>query len=108
MRMRLRAVIGIDPVLQFGSGEQASRFDDGALTVDPFGFNRVEPGALGWQRAGQDTNPLPGMLDRAVMGAQPGADGGTDMPGGVIPDHEQRLAASSSGLLRTPGQELDG
>ena len=39
MVMALTAKVGVDPIFQFGRGEQPSRLDHGSLAMDPFRFN---------------------------------------------------------------------
>ncbi len=88
--------------------EQAGRLDTGALAVHPLGLNRVEPGTLDGQIARQDAHPLAPSLHGAVMRSDPGADGLTDVPGGVVPDQRPHGNAQRRQLGAAPVQELDG
>ncbi len=91
----------------FGS-KQAIRFDDMAFAVHPFGLNGVEPGALRWQEKWQDMDTFPRLLDLLVVLANPGANGLTLMPGGVIPNQEPVRLPLLEQTLATPIQELGG
>src|SRR5260370_10686164 len=86
VRFMRAAMIGAHAVGHLLSAEQAGRLDDGALGMDPLGFDRVEPRTLDGQIARQDAHALSLLLHRAGMRADPGADRLTYVPGGVVPD----------------------
>ena len=83
-------------------------FDDAAFAVDPGGFDGVEPGALDRQVAGDDPDAVAALLDLAVVVADPVAHLVADVPGGVVPDQEQRLLAVGVELAAAPVQVVDG
>jgi hypothetical protein len=82
MRFIRTTKVGTDPLRQLTSRKQAIKFHDVALGMDPFGFNRVEPRALGRQQKGQDTDAFALLLDLSVVSTNPGAHGLALMPGG--------------------------
>ena len=82
--------------------EQAVGLDDAALAVDPLGLDRVEPGALDRQVAGDDAHAAARRcLTCAVVVADPGAHRLADVPGGVVPDQQQRRLARGRQLARS-------
>src|SRR2546429_1784694 len=108
MRLIGSTIISADTLGQLFSSKQAIGLDDVALAVDPFGLNRVEPGALRRQQEGQDTHACAGLLDLVIVLANPGANGLTLMPGGVIPDQKPVGFALLEQPLAAPVQELRG
>ncbi len=108
MRLIRSSIISTDTLGQLFSGKQAIGLDDVPLAVDPFGLNRVEPGALRRQQEGQDTHACARLLDLLIVLANPGANGLTLMPGGVIPDQEPVGFALLEQPLAAPVQELRG
>ena len=76
--------------------------------MEPHGLDGVEPGALDRQVAVDDADASARLLDLLVVGADPGADLGADVPGGVVPDQQQRGLSRSLQLRAAPGQELGG
>ncbi len=50
MRFVCIAVIAADAVSHHLGAEQARRFDNRALAIDPLGLNRVQPGTLDWRQ----------------------------------------------------------
>ena len=101
-------VIGVHAVGHLLGAEQACRLNDGALAMDPFRLNRVEPGALDWQTTHQETHAEALPLDGAVVRANPGTYRVTDMPGGVVPDQDPDRNAQGRQLTAAPGQKLRG
>jgi hypothetical protein len=99
---------GADAVGQLVRAEQAVRLDDPAPAVDPVGLDRVQPGALGGQEAGDDADAAAGRLDLAVVPADPAADLPAEVPGGILPDREQRRLAEPGQPRAAPVQELRG
>lgn len=97
---------GADAIRQFVSREETGRFDHPTLPVDPLGLDRIEPGALGRQWAGNDANSLAAQFDLSIVGADPRPDFPTEMPGGVVPHQQPRFLALRREFLGAPGQEL--
>src|SRR3954468_1416924 len=97
-----------DTVCEFVRGEQGVGFDDTPLAVDPGRLDGVEPGALTRQIAGDEADALPALLDLAVVVVDPVADLLADVPGGIVPDHEERLLAGGLELAAAPAQVVDG
>src|SRR5213080_447265 len=67
MRFAVAAKGGADALLQFRGGQQPCRLGDPLLPSQPLGLDRIEPGALGGQVAGEQTDTLPRLLDLAVV-----------------------------------------
>jgi hypothetical protein len=59
--------VSTDPFSQLVSRKQPIRLDHIAFSVDPFGLNRVEPGALRRQQERQDTHAFARLLDLLVV-----------------------------------------
>jgi hypothetical protein len=78
---------GVGVLGSFAAGERAVGRDGAALAVDPLGLDRVEPGSLNRQAAGDDADAPTDPFDAPVVGAQPRAYRAADMPRGVAP-HE--------------------
>ena len=74
---------------EFVSWQGAIRLNDPSLSVHPFRFDRVQPGALHRQKANQDTDTSVAAFDLAVMLPDPIAYHLTGMPRGIIPYHDQ-------------------
>src|SRR5215211_223152 len=97
------AAVGIgDAIGELVDGEQAVGFEDAAFAVHPGRFDGVEPGALDGQVAGDDPDAVAALLDLAVVVTGPVADLLADVPGGVVPEQEQRLLASRLELAAAP------
>src|SRR2546430_9272510 len=101
------AVDRADALDDFSGGQEARGFEPLTLAMQPFGFNRVEPGTLGRQVADDQADAVTRLLDRAVVLAHPGAHDLAVVPGGVIPDQQHRLLAALLGARRAPEQEVD-
>ena len=97
-----------DAVGAFLDGEQAVGFEDAAFAVDPGGLDGVEPWTLDWQVAGDDADAVTRLLDLAVVVSDPVTDEVADVPGGVVPDQEQRLLAVGVELAAAPVEVVDG
>src|SRR5258707_6282849 len=97
---------GVDAVDELVGGQQASGLNDAALAMHPFGLDRIEPRTLDRQVAVDDADAAPAPLDAPVVSADPGADGVADVPGGVVPDQQQRLLANRLEPGAAPGQVL--
>ena len=102
------AKMGTDTVGHFLGGEQACGLDDVALAVHPVRLNAIEPGTLAGQVEGDDTHALALLPDRSVLCPNPGAHRFADVPGGVIPNHDQDRLAQHGQLRTAPGQVLGG
>src|SRR5258708_9268534 len=98
---------GTDPLRQVASGQHPVVLDDVALGMHPFGFDGIEPGALRRQQERQDPHALARLFDLLIVLAQPGPNGLTLMPGGVIPDQEPVGLALFEQAFTAPLQELD-
>src|SRR5579864_9168 len=97
-----------DALLDLMGAEQAGGFHDLAFAVDPARLHRVEPGTLRGQITGEDTHTVPRLLDLLVVVPDPAAHRLTDVPGGIVPHHEQRALVPCGQGFTTPGQELRG
>src|SRR5260370_16752707 len=103
-------MIGAHAVGYLLSAEQARGLDHGALSMHPLGLNRVEPGTLDRQVAGQNADAMALLLDLPIVRPDPGAYSFTDVPGGVVPDqppppppHPPQFGAPPlQELIRTP------
>src|SRR5436190_22324596 len=76
---------GADSLGQFARGEQAVGLDHLAFAMHPFGFDRVEPGALDGQGAGHDAHARARVADLPVVSFDPAAHLVAGMPGGIVP-----------------------
>src|SRR5512147_1146415 len=88
----LAVEVSVDMADEFGFTQEASRFDDRALGMNPARFDPIQPGALNRQLTDHDphtTDPL-GM---AVMRPNPTADFLAEMPTGIVPHQQQSLLA---------------
>ncbi len=106
MKLVLTAEDGTDPIGEFLGAEQAVGLDHFALGVDPARLDRVEPGTLDRQVAGDDPNALPLPLDSSVVLVNPGPDLAADVPGGVVPGHQERGLAKGFEPTADPVEEL--
>src|SRR6516164_9162923 len=102
----MTAEVGTDARFQLGSGEQARWLDDGPFAMDPLRFNRVEPGGLDRQLAGEDADAASLLLDLVVVRPDPALDRPADVPGGVVPDEKQGTRPAWLQTVTTVGQEL--
>ncbi len=66
MRLMGAVEVGADPVSDLLGAEQSGGLHDGALAVDPFGLNWIEPRTLDRQEAGQNAQPTPVCLTRRL------------------------------------------
>ena len=97
---------GADALDQLGGRQQPRRLGHAALAVPPLGLDGVEPRALDRQVAAHDPHPGAGVLDPAVVLLDPGADFLADVPGGVVPDQQQRRLARRPQPGAAPGEIL--
>src|SRR5918995_4128296 len=108
MRLMDTAEGPTNPVGELISTEQPLGLNYLAFAMNPLGFYRVEPRALG----GQQTRHYPhsgfasAVFDLAVVGGNPLPDLVALMPGGVVPDKKQGLLAPPLELLTAPREKL--
>lgn len=76
--------------------------------MHPFGLDRIEPGALGWQQARENAHAFATLLDLLVVCVKPGTDQLTAVPGSVVPDEHEHSLARLVQLVAAPVQELRG
>src|SRR5574341_1955115 len=98
---------GTHALHRFVSGQGAVGFGDAALAVRPLGFNRIEPRAFDGQRADQEPNPFPRVLDELVMLTYQLTNRFAEMPRGIVPNDDQHRFAQRLSFDPTPFQELD-
>src|SRR2546421_11327169 len=85
--------VSTDPLGKLLGRKQAVGFDHLALAMNPFGFNGVEPGALGGQQERQNAYAFSLLLNLLVVLTDPGPYSQTFVPGSVIPNEQPgRLA----------------
>ena len=102
----MEAAVGVADAISELADRQAIGFADTPFAVDPFGLDGVEPGALG-QVAGEDAD-TGGLLDLAVVVADPGPHLVADVPGGVVPDQEEGRLPVCLELAAAPVEIVDG
>src|SRR3954466_13111126 len=96
------------PLPKLLAGELAVGLDHGPLAVRPAGLDRVQPRALARQAADQQAAAAPGRPDPWVVGHEPGADLGADVPGSIVPDQGQAPDALGGEPVGGPGEEGAG
>lgn len=69
---------------QLLGGKQAISFDHMTFGMNPCGFDRIEPGAFGGQKEGQNAHALALLLDEEVMLSDPSPHQLAGMKRGVI------------------------
>ena len=104
----LSAKVGTDTISEFLNGQEPGWLDDGTFAMCPMRFNGIEPGALGGQETGNDANALALLSCFSIMRAYPTTHHSTNVPGGIVPDHEQCLLTRVFQPIATPCQILDG
>ena len=97
-----------DPIRQLLGRQGAVWLNDPTFTMQPLGFNRVQPGTFDGQRTDQDAHPLTRGLDLPVMLPDPSADGLANVPGGIVPDQSQHPFTQGVHFSAAPVQKLDG
>src|SRR5215208_3365052 len=93
---------------QLVSCEQSVRLDHLALTMDPLGLHRVEPRALGGQKAAYDPHSLATVFGLTVVRDDPLCDLPGDVPGSVVPDQYPYPLVRRLKLLAAPRKEAGG
>lgn len=89
-------------------GKSSIRLDNFAFTVSPLWFNRVEPRAFDWQETNQETNSFSRPFDSTIMFSNPGTNGFTGVPTGIVPNHCQNRLVQCFNFLAAPLQKLNG
>src|SRR6187200_3436679 len=97
-----------DPLSELVSAEQPLGLYDLPLAVNPFGLYRVEPRALLGKQTRHYPHPSTALLDCSVMLLDPASNLFRCVPGGVVPDHKQRLLAHRGELLAAVLKKLSG
>ena len=72
MRFIRTAKVGTNALSELFGGEQPIAFDHIAFGMDPFGLNRIEPGAFGGQEQRQNTHAFALGFDQTVLLSYPG------------------------------------
>ena len=98
-------VIGAETLFRFRARQFTGGFGDGALAMHPCRFHASEPGTLARQLA-DDQATATGALDPLVMGLDPGPYGAAHMPGGIVPDDQERLFAVVGHPCSQPPEKL--
>src|SRR6266851_2803231 len=107
MRFIGTAKVGTDPFSQLASRKQAIEFDHVPLGMHPFGFDGIEPRALGGQQQRQNANALARLFDLLIVLANPRTNRLALVPGSVISDQEPVRLALFEQALAASLQELD-
>ncbi len=87
------------------SSAAVSRRSGSTIRRLALGLDRIQPGALDGEEAGNDSTAPTGEHHLPVVLFEPGVYLSTDMPGSVIPHHDQEALALRSGALRAPFEE---
>jgi hypothetical protein len=108
MRFISTPKVGTNALSQLFGGEEPIAFDHIALSMDPFGFNGIEPGTLRGQKQRQNTHAFALGFDLTVMLSYPGPHDLAHMKGGVIPDQQPGGFPFGLQADTTPFQKLGG
>src|SRR6266705_2506321 len=108
MRFIRTSKVGTDPLSKLLSRQRAIVLNHVAFAMHPFGLNRIEPGTLRGQQERQNPNAFARLLHLLIVLANPGTNGLTLMPGGIIPDQEPVGLALLEQARAAPVQELGG
>jgi len=100
-------VIATETLSRFCARQFTGGFGDGALARHPCRFNAIEPRAFGRQLTDHQATAT-GALDPLVMSPDPGPDGAADVPGGVVPDQQERRLAIVGPPCSQPPEKLGG
>src|SRR5258708_7877607 len=100
--------VSTDALSKLRGRKQAISLDDITLAVDPFGFNRIEPGTLLWEKHRQNAHPFSLLLDLLVVLTNPGAHQLAVVPGSIVPDQQPGGFALCLESCATPLQKLGG
>ena len=104
----LSTKIGADATSEFLSSQESGWLDDSTFAMRPMRFNGIEPGTPGRQETGNDANAMALLPYFSIVRAYPTTHRSTDVPGSIVPDHEQSLLTSLFQLVATPYQVLYG
>ena len=77
------------------------RLNDPALAMSPLRFDGIQPRALDWQLADQDTHSLTCPFDPPIMILDPVTHSTADMPRRIVPDERQHPEAHAVQLGAT-------
>jgi len=102
-----RAKAGTDTFCQLCGRKQTGRLNDISLGVSPVRLNRIKPGTLDGKQAGNNAHSLLLLFDSTIVVADPVPHLVTNMPGAIIPDHDQSFLMHQGELLATPSELLD-
>jgi hypothetical protein len=108
MRCTLTVIVGIDTRFEFIGTQQPVCFRHSPLALDPFRLDRIEPRTFAGQLADDETYPRRTLLDLLIVLADPAPHRMTAVPGGVIPDQQERGEASGCKLCGASCQKIDG
>src|SRR5439155_1671223 len=108
MRFLLTTLIGIDTRFAFVCAQQPVCFRHRALAMDPFRFDGVEPRTFTGPLADHEADAHGALLHLPIVLAYPVPRGVTAMPGGLVPEQQQRRAALRRELGGAPRQTIDG
>src|SRR5258708_25164491 len=97
---------GTNSLGQLVHGQGAIRFENAPLGVEALGFNGLEPGPFGRQRADKQANALSSALDLLIMLMHPVSHGLAALPRSVIPNQGQAALAEGLDFVRQPGKEI--
>ena len=94
-------------ISQFLSGQRPVRFQHLSFAMHPLRLDWIQPGALNWQVAKQDTDTLSALFDLPVVLMDPGSYHLANMPRSIIPNQDQHPEVHFSHFLTCPLQKLD-
>ena len=99
-----------DPICELISAEQSLRRCDFAFAMNPLGLDRIEPRALGRQKAGNYAHPSFATIvfDFSVVGGDPASHLSAFVPGGIVPDQKQGPLAPLPKPVAAPREKLRG
>src|SRR5215475_924388 len=101
------SIVGTGSADHLLAGEHRVRLGHRTLPVDPLRLDVIEPWALRRQPA--DHDPHPAVLPHLpVVPADPGADPLASVPGGIVPDEQERLLPLGGQHLANPGEKRLG
>jgi hypothetical protein len=96
-----------NPFGQLVSGQFSGRFKHSAFSMQPHRLNGVQPGAFLGKQTDKNTDTLI-LSGFFVMSGNPLLGHLADMPGSMIPKHDQHFFAYCLKFLTDPFHELDG
>ena len=99
-------ILGTNPLGDLLRCQDTSRFHHRAFPMEPLGLHGVQPRTLTRQPARDDAHTTPGLLDVAVMRAQPRAYELAGVPRGIVPHEPPRARVQGRQAVTAPGQQL--